>query len=237
MYFKSLLIAGIALVSAAGSVSASTLIHHYEFNGDAVTDSVGGIDGSLVGDAVVEDGYLKLDGAGDYAQLDGHVVPLGAQTVILSFQRFGKPGTYGEIISQGFSGSGYYIGYQGTDTIRLSDAHQFTGITYQQDSAFHQFALVSGAGGASFYIDGTLVYESTVAPSNTLSGTATRFGNQFGGFAEYMQGNLDYVAIFDGALTEEEIRAFGPPAVPLPASLPFLLVGVAGLAAFRRRAG
>src|ERR1051326_9304604 len=40
---------------------AQTLVHRWSFTND-VTDSVGGADGSLIGDAYVQDGAVVLDG-------------------------------------------------------------------------------------------------------------------------------------------------------------------------------
>src|SRR5271169_2966832 len=64
-------------VLSAISASAQTLQHRYSFSSDA-TDSVGGANGTLVGNAFITNGALKLPGGGTSGSPQGYVsLPTG----------------------------------------------------------------------------------------------------------------------------------------------------------------
>jgi hypothetical protein len=244
------------LASCLGAVlavpaTAATLIHSYDFNTGAVTDSVGGLNGTLVGDATVASGVLQLDGAGDFAELSGYAIPtIGNDfSVALRARRTGVTSSIVELISQGYStggpaGYGFYIGFF-DGAVRLGDRFPANAVNlvFPTDGAWHDYVLTSAAGtGTRFYIDGTLVFSSALTMDVVPDGSFTRFGNQFDGFNEYFKGELDDIKVWSGALSAQEVEDYSNPAVvPLPAGTPLMLTGLAAFAALswrnRRRAG
>ncbi|HVY62958.1 MAG TPA: hypothetical protein VHF22_14975, partial [Planctomycetota bacterium] len=52
---------------AARPAAAATLLHSYDFNGGAITDRVGGVDGALYNGAGLVDGTLSLSSLQAYA--------------------------------------------------------------------------------------------------------------------------------------------------------------------------
>src|SRR6516225_2405408 len=66
---RLVLVATVFTLLAAATVSYGDVIHRYSFNGDT-HDSVGGEDGILMGNAVVDSRQLQLDGSsGTYLAL------------------------------------------------------------------------------------------------------------------------------------------------------------------------
>ncbi len=212
--------------------TAAALIHSYDFNSGTVTDSVGGIDGALVGDAAIVGGVLSLDGNGDYAQLNGYAVPTGLTDFSVSIDAQalgGLKNDFVEMISQGSSSlgapHGFYMGYKADGTMRFGDGFLSTPVVFPTDGLFHTYVLTSQVGvGTNVYIDGALVFSSAIALNNNAGGIQTRFGEQFC-CTEYFRGNLDNIKIYDGALSASEISGV----VPLPAGGLLLLTGVAML--------
>lgn len=229
-------LAGLLSVPAA----AAGLIHDYEFNGNAVIDSVGGVNGTLYGDAEVSGGALWLDGDGDYAQLSGAIFPSAATDFSVYFSYLGhnaQPGIYTEVVSQ--DGGSFYIGSDPSGNIRVSDAF---GVGSAFPTGAHDFLMTNSTGtGTRLYIDGSLVFSSagTVA-SYPGPGSVARFGRQYGGWSEFFQGGIDSVRVFEGVATYAEASAT-PGAVPEPASWAMMLggFGLAGMSlrsARRKRA-
>jgi concanavalin A-like lectin/glucanase superfamily protein len=219
-----------AMISYATSenANAATLIHEYTFNGDA-TDSVGSIDGTLLNGATAFGGILSLNGINQSVLLSGFAVPTGAFSVTFEAKSAGQNSGYTEIISQGVSGAGFYIGTDPTGRFRLGDSITFTGVSYPYDNQFHSFALVSGGAGGStkFYIDSSLVFSSVIGITAPTSGTPTIFGTQFQGIPEFFTGEIKDIRIYSGELAP----------TPLPAALPLFAggLGVIGLLARRRK--
>jgi hypothetical protein len=228
---RQLLLVACAAFAFAGTAHAQTLIHDYEFNGSGVTDSVGGVNGTLFGDATVSGGYLHLDGDGDYAQLDGAIFPSAGTDFSVYFAYTGhnaQPGTYTEVVSQ--DGGSFYIGTDPGGNIRVSDA--FGVGTAFPTGGDHAFLMTNSTiNGTRLYIDGSLVFSSggTVA-SSPYGGSIARFGRQYGGWGEYFQGGIDAVRVFDGVASWEQASA-NVGAVPEPASWTLMLggFGLAGL--------
>ena len=232
--------ARIALMAAlsAGVPSANAaLVHLYTFSGPTVLDSVGGVNGTLIGGALIAGGALSVDGNGDYAELAGKIIPgAGDFTVSLKAQARRLVSGHVELISQGQSGSGFYIGYNPSGIIRITDFGMSTTIAYPTDGAFHTFTLSVGAGSSgSFYIDGVLQGIHTVARGST--GTNTRFGEQFEPWDEYFDGLIDDVAVYDTALDAAAVMAIarngpapGPAPVPEPGTLALLATAFGAMA-------
>jgi hypothetical protein len=135
-----------------------------------------------------------------------------------------------EMISQGQSGNGFYIGTNGAADMRLSDAWFSSGVGFNQDGLLHQYALVMDVAQARFYIDGALIGTHATFSTTTL-GTGTRLGRQFDIHSEYFQGAIADVRIYDNAVSQSEIN--GILATPEPSTL--LAIPAAALAFLVRR--
>lgn len=230
---------GLALLAMAGAASAASLTHAYDFNTDGqVLDSVGSSNAALVGGATVSGGVLTLNGAGATADFSDYLIPGGAGAYSVYLRVAGAPNinTHTEIISQGFSGNGFYIGTAPGGAMRFTDGHTSTSVLYPTDGLFHDFLLTNSVAGMTFSIDGTTVFTDTQY-SISLAGTATRLGGQFNPYSEYFNGQIDTLKIFDGVATLADVNGAG--GVPEPAAWALMLAGfgLAGATLRRRRAG
>jgi len=220
-----------------GAANAATLTHAYEFDGSAVVDSVGGVNGTLYGDASVSGGYLHLDGNGDYVEL-GPIFPSSSTSfsVFFSFvNHAAQPGIYTEVVSQ--DGGSFYLGSDPSGNIRVSDAYLGTGVAFPVDGKAHSFLLTNSASLSQLFIDGASVCSASgPVASNPGGGSVARFGRQYGPHAEYFQGNIDAILVFDGVATFAEATRGSTSPAPEPSSW-LMMVGGFGLlgAAMRRR--
>lgn len=88
---------------------------------------------------------------------------------------------------------------------------------------------------ARLYVDGAEVATGT---DGTDTGIANLFIGANPGFNEDWDGLIDDVFVYDRALSSTEIEdIYAPAPIPLPASLPLLLAGLAGMAWMRKRRG
>jgi len=225
-----LFVIGVAAAVTSGGAAQAGIIHAYDFaSPGTVHDSAGGSNGTLVGGASVSGGALHLDGGGAYVQFADALVPTGNATYSVFVRASGSPNpsTFTEIVSQGSSGTGFYIGTRPGGQMRATDYFLNTGVQFP--SGVHDFLFSSGPAGSRFYVDNQLVGNSATQAAITTSGTATRFGRQFDTYAEYFAGDVSRVWIFDSVET--------PGAVPEPAAWTLMIAGF-GLvgAALRRRA-
>jgi hypothetical protein len=181
--------------------------HHYTFDGPGVIDSVGTADGTLFNGAAIISGSLMVDGVDDFVQFDEFLIPSSGNFSLTFFaQQLSPQSSYTEIISQGFSGAGFYVGHDPNRNIRAGDAWISTGIPYPSDGLMHHFALTVGASQTRFYIDGSLAGTFGPISFSSSSGTATRLGKQFEPYGEFFHGLVDELWVFDGTLAECEVR-------------------------------
>jgi hypothetical protein len=68
----------------------AVLIHEYNFNTSTVVDSVGAINGTLVGGASTVGGVLNLDGSDDYVQLNRCAITIGAFSITFNAASTGQ---------------------------------------------------------------------------------------------------------------------------------------------------
>lgn len=231
-------ILAVSFIAAAFSVPASALplLHSYDFDGTTVTDLVGTANGTLVGAANVSGGVLNINGG--YAQLSSKIIPTDGSAFSLYFDYNAasiQPSGIVELISQGITGSGFYVG-DVAGNIRLTD-NFFNGVAPFLTGA-HSLLLTSGGGnGATVFVDGTQVFYS-VSDLTALgaTGTDTRFGTQFdppggGTYGENFSGTLDNVRVFSGIASFAEASA-----VPEPATWAMMLLGLFGVGFLMRGA-
>ena len=181
------------------------LLHWYTFQGNA-NDQVGTANGTLTGGAAAANGVLTLDGTSGYVQFGSALIPTsGSYSVTMFATEAAASSTIAELISQGQTGGGFYIGHDNTGQIRLGDAWISTGVPFPSDGQRHHYAFVmdGSANLAQFYIDGVLA--GTHAGFYPNTGDNTKLGAQFFSSGEYFHGSLEDVRIYGGALTAAQI--------------------------------
>lgn len=118
-----------------------------------------------------------------------------------------------------------YFSAMGTTSYTIAPDRDFT------------LAVVFDGAQSLFYLDGALRFalavNSNMATPHAASGL--KFFDDLG-YPEEGPGSLDYLRVYDGALTAQEAEAMTS-AVPLPAPAGLLAAGLAGLAALRSRRG
>lgn len=214
---------GILLAAGTVSPAAAALLHHYGFDG-SVTDSVGAIDGTLVGGATATGGELSLNGSSQYAQLNGYAIPYSNFSITFDATINAYAGGVMEMISQGYStGPGFYIGLSG-NVFRLGDSISNTGVATPSLGVSHSYELIAGSSSTQFFIDGAQVYSSSTQVTAPQSTTPTRIGAQFQNIGEYFDGTISNLSIYSGA-----------PSVPEPATWTLLAAGLITLPILRGR--
>jgi Concanavalin A-like lectin/glucanases superfamily len=211
---------------------AATALHHFQFEGSEVVDSIGSATGSLVGGATLEFGRLNLDGQAAYVQFADYLIPALSDFSVTFFARETATASvagFAELISQSQSGNpAFYFGYDPARNIRVGDSWQDTGVPFPSDGNWHHYAIVSGATEARLYIDG-----SVVATGNPFvvgsGGPTTRLGRQVDPNLEFFAGSLDEIWIFQGVLNNGEVASL---AVAVPEPNEYVAFGGLTLVAF-----
>ena len=185
--------------------------HHYPINGD-LNDVVGTANATPVGGATLANGVLTLDGSTGYAQFGAQIVPTtGSYTVSLFVRNRTALTQLAEYISQGQSvAPGFFIGHSASGQIRATDSWAATGAAAPPiDGLFHHLVLVvdSVANQSRLFVDGSLSQTLASRIVTAATGANTRLGRQFDPFTEYLNGDIDEVRVFRGALDAAAVAA------------------------------
>ena len=214
---------------APGPVAA---IHAYEFEGaNAVIDTAGHDDGTLMDGAYVGGGQLHLEGVNDWVNFSAYLVPVNsAYSIYVRTNSLSSVGAIAEIISQGQTGgTGTYLGLQ-NGNIRATDYYFNTGVAFP--GGMHEFLFTTEPGASKLYVDGQLVFSGSNQATAYATGSTTRFGRQFAPYDEFYHGDIDSIRIYDTAITPADVAA-----VPEPATWALMLGGFAMTGAALRRRG
>ena len=214
------------------------LAHRYSFNSGTtnVWDSIGMAHGTLMGNAVITNGALKLTGAtGGYVNLPGGLVS-GSSAVTAEFwATFGVNGNWARVFDfgniNGTFGQNYFFFSPHTDVggqrMQLSSTSTKT---YDIPGTFdnrtvHVVCIVDPPNNyAAVYTNGVLESSLTGSwPAFTTVNNAWGFiGRSMWSNDAYLNAGIDEFRIYDGRLTPEEIAVndkFGPDALALPITL------------------
>ena len=149
---------------------------------------------------------ISFDGADDHITTGAYLVPTVGNftTEMWVFNRSNTAGPR-EFISQGSSGSAFYMGTANlTGIIRLGDTWQNTGVVMPLNKWVHLAVVKSGTNG-TLYLNGIQVATQTNYMIS-VAGTQTLIGRQYGGLDEFPDANLDEVRIWNIGLTQTQIR-------------------------------
>ncbi|MDC3133894.1 hypothetical protein OA958_03555, partial [Bacteroidota bacterium] len=152
---------------------------------------------------------LSFDGQDDYIIISNPIIPTSgnfsvsfwANTSVLS-------NTYAEILSQGSTGTGFYIGYDPSGEIRVTDHWGNIGIYFPNDGLWHNYSLVKDISNTHFYIDGNLAASKGSTIIGSITGSSFLIGKQFAPFAEHFNGSIDEVIVWNVAIPQSEIQQY-----------------------------
>jgi hypothetical protein len=217
------------------SYAHPALAHRYSFTSNA-WDSIGMAHGTLMGNATVTNGALKLTGAsGDYVNLPGGLVSGSSALTIEFWATFGVNGNSacvfdlgkvsGVLVSQYL----FFTPHTGSGTHRMEISSGST-VDFDASGTLDNRTVCVACivdptnGYSAFYTNGIL----EKAVTNTLpalSGVNTNWsfiGRSLSSTDPWLNATIDEFRIYDGRLTPEEIATdykFGPDALALPVTL------------------
>jgi len=231
-FFKSLLILAIAATMCITAlivlptVSAdcpSGMISYWKLDdgsGTIASDFYGPNDGTLVNDPVWAtgkvNGALSFDGANDYVEVADHASLdiTGAVTVETWIHWNGYGSVSNQIIvskkDSWYSSGGYILQTGGSSASGLYfswgngiDVDNYMHTSMCSANEWHHVVGTYDSGTAKIYIDGIL--EATEAGQNAMAENNDPLQIGRRGTGDYFSGIIDEVAIYDGALTSDEI--------------------------------
>lgn len=150
---------------------------------------------------------LDFDGSNDYVSV-AHSSDLsisGAMSITAWINPDSLPGSaYPMFVSKRSSSGHAYQFYTNSNKLLYNNgtSAQSTG-TISTGSWTHVAVTFDGAGGVTFYINGSSAGTGTVATTNPTNTSAVDLGRAFNG--NYFDGKMDEVAIFNSELTASEI--------------------------------
>jgi hypothetical protein len=96
------------------------LVHQYTFEDGTANDSVGQVHGTLMGDAIVADGSLVVDGVDDWMEIDGAAVAINTYTTGLTLELWSTQGPANQSYSMTASFGGTWDNGLGKDYLCIS---------------------------------------------------------------------------------------------------------------------
>ena len=214
------------------------LAHRYSFNSNISNawDSIGMAHGTLMGNAVITNGALKLTGtAGGYVNLPGGLVSGSSAVTVEFWATFGANGNSSRVFDfgniSGASGSQYLFFSPHTETgthrteISSGSTANLDGSGTLDNRMVYVACIVDPTNGyTAIYTNGVLekAATSTLPALNGVNANWSFIGRSLFSGDAWLNATIDEFRIYDGRLTPEEIATdyqFGPDALALPVML------------------
>ncbi len=213
---KLIYLVSFVLVLGLASSASAALVAHWkldEGSGTTAYDSSGqGNDGTLIGDpqwvAGLLDGALEFDGIDDYVDF-GNPPDLPAGRSARSMCGWGKTNSIADgwrwIAAYGSAGTSQamFIGINGTSLYGGGYGDDILETGFWEVDVWHHICLTYDGTTARLYADGIEV--ASGAKNWNLVLNRAHIGRQVNDTAEFWDGSVDEVALFDRALTDTEI--------------------------------
>lgn len=199
----------------------SDLVGHWPLDqsrGVLAYDYAGGMTGMIEGDPLWQPqggqigGALELDGAGNYLQTGKVLVPSDGPFTVSVWVRGGAPG---QVILSSARGPNWLLLDPETGALRtdLGSAGRggspLVSDTTVSDGAWRQVALVWDGSTRFLYVDGVEAGRRSASQMDRVTG-AQRFGaGPRLDSAQFWQGSMDDLRMYDRALSAEELAALG----------------------------
>ena len=220
---RSIYLVSLCLVLGLASVAPAKLVAHWKLDdgsGATASDSTGnGFVGTLIGGPTwvtgTDGGALAFDGLNDYVDFGNPASwPAGksprtlcgwgkANSVASGYRwmaAYGSPLT-GQAMFIGMNGSTLVVGGYGGDDVTVAN-------TWQAGEWLHLAVTYNGTT-AKAYLNGREV--GSVAKNWNLVLSRAHIGRQVNDYAEFWNGAVDDVRLYDHALTAAEVKALVPP--------------------------
>lgn len=214
------------------------LAHRYSFNTNTSVawDSIGMAHGTLMGNATITNGALKLTGASSgYVNLPGGIVSGSSAVTIEFWATFGANGNWARVFDfgniNGSSGNQYlfFTPHSSLGTQRLEISTNTTVTLETSGTLDNRSVCVScvidpASSFGAVYTNGVLQKSFTAAwpPLKSVSSAWSFIGRSLFSNDAWLNATIDEFRIYDGRLTPEEIATdykFGPDALSLPITL------------------
>ncbi|MHC4456605.1 MAG: LamG-like jellyroll fold domain-containing protein, partial [Planctomycetota bacterium] len=198
-----------------------SMVAHWKLDegeGDIAYDSVGDNDGSIIGDpnwtTGIIDGALSFDGVDDYVNCgDDSSLDVVDMITVAAWARSGR--TVDTINKQGGWGKWYYSPRRTSYLVRTDDLNIWHGDIKTYNGMFSvqggtitlewQYVVLTYDGFTlSLFVDGSEVDSTPASGTISVSNQDVEIGRYDGW--KYFNGTIDDVAIYDRALSAEEIR-------------------------------
>ncbi len=243
-------------VTIASSLSAQTLLLHFDFSGNLNDSSGNGNNGTNNGGAFVNDRFgnpssaIELeDNATDYFSASSSVVNGLTDFTFAFFADMNELNSNNNLISGATSlnANSFLIGYAPSSNrweIQIGGVSNSISDSTLEDNAWHHVAFTRSGSTLALYIDGIFVNSTSVSSTALAVDTGGFLVGQdqdtLGGGFQVNQGwggSIDDFRIYNGALSAGQIGTLA--AVPEPSHFATLLGGLilAGVVFLRRRSG
>ena len=194
-------------------VPTNGLVGWWPFNGNANDESVIGNNGIVNGATLTMDRYgipnsaFDFNGSNSTINCSNPSIPQNSSFSISFWINPSSVSGVQEFFHQNVWPGAFYVGINGGN-MRCGDYWQNTGVSINALQWQHFIIVRNYMNNVEIYLNGTLY--TSLGTDITLGGNATNplvFGKQYGSNAEYYNGILDDIGIWNRALTHQEIQA------------------------------
>lgn len=212
------------------------LAHRYSFTNNA-WDSIGMAHGTLLGNAVVTNGSLVLDGvSGDYLNLPGGLVSGSSAATFEFWATFGSNGDWARVFDFGTNSGAngqnflFFTPHNATDGVQIGMSTPAGGADVIAPGLFdnltlHVVCIVNPSNSyGAIYTNGilALAQSGTIPALNGVNSSWSFVGRSLFSADAWLNASIDEFRIYDGQLTPAEIAAddaYSPDALALPITL------------------